>query len=424
MNRINKLILNLVAISFVLLFWQLEPPPSDVIIAAVVVLWLITVILRKNSFRLDVEDWVIAAFGVFNLIQLVTNHDRQSIFWVAITTFLILGYFLIKNISQFENNIRVIWKTYVISAVLSASIMFTAFISFYSYQINTLAFMEYGRARGLFKDPNVAGPFLIPALLYLIWRFVHAPSILKLVAVNLLYISIFFALSRGGIINLVIASVLMLVFLWRDFWIKKKNFFIISMSMVISSAFIFFYPPFYNLAKERFVFLQYYDTQGRVGAWQTGAGQVQIFGSGPGSFEGKSSEAQLKEAERRVTESTSLSLVEKENIIRRLKEASTSAEAASSVGVTITPSAHNTYLRVLKENGILGITIFLGFFGLILYKFIKSYKINPNTLTIIIFVSLVGLLVNAFTIDALHWRLTWYLPALLLASMELKRAKD
>src|SRR6185295_3198546 len=60
---------------------------------------------------------------------------------------------------------------------------------------------RYGRATGLFKDPNVFGPFLVPALLYVMSRLVEGSirrAVLWLAALPILGIGILLSFSRGA----------------------------------------------------------------------------------------------------------------------------------------------------------------------------------------------------------------------------------
>ncbi len=63
-----------------------------------------------------------------------------------------------------DANVRLIMSAYMVAALVAAS---AALIGYFDlvpglYDI----FTEFGRARGTFKDPNVLGAFLVPALLY------------------------------------------------------------------------------------------------------------------------------------------------------------------------------------------------------------------------------------------------------------------
>ncbi|MGA9603862.1 MAG: hypothetical protein WBQ82_07070, partial [Methyloceanibacter sp.] len=63
-----------------------------------------------------------------------------------------------------EARIRLVMSAYMAAAVIAAS---AALIGYFSLAPGTYdLFTEFGRARGTFKDPNVLGAFLVPALLY------------------------------------------------------------------------------------------------------------------------------------------------------------------------------------------------------------------------------------------------------------------
>lgn len=426
-NNVNKYYLlglssSLAVLSFLLLFIQIEPPPTDILMLSAILVGGIYLLVKRVVPSLDYADKTVLAFGAFNLLQLYANRSEKALFWVAVTSFLILAYFFLKNIAYFTEILSKLWKAYIIASFISATAMIMGFVSFYTFNIYMEGLLQYGRAKGLFKDPNVAGPFLIPAFIYLLIRFINKPTFLRLLSVNILYVAIFFALSRGALVNMLVALLIVMAFYWKLFWLQKKLSAVLLGSIFVSSVAIFIYPPFFNLARERFTFLQYYDLQGRLPAWQSG--EVSFSGSGPGSFEEISLEEQLKVAEVRIGEKT-ITQEEKTILISKLREASTSAEVASSVGVTITPSAHNTYLRVLKENGFIGLGLLIAFITLVIIKSLKSIRNSISTpLTLALFAGYIGLLVNGIFIDTLHWRLFWYVPALLLASLELKRAKS
>jgi O-antigen ligase len=60
---------------------------------------------------------------------------------------------------------------------------------------------RYGRATGLFKDPNVFGPFLVPAMLYVLSRLVAGssrPRPLLFLALPLLALAMLLSFSRGA----------------------------------------------------------------------------------------------------------------------------------------------------------------------------------------------------------------------------------
>src|SRR5262249_4401799 len=73
------------------------------------------------------------------------------------------------------------------------------------------AMTRYGRATGLFKDPNVFGPFLVPALVYALSRITGAPlrkSIPLLVLMLVIGLAILLSFSRGAWFNMAAATVI------------------------------------------------------------------------------------------------------------------------------------------------------------------------------------------------------------------------
>lgn len=74
-------------------------------------------------------------------------------------------------------------------------------------------FTRYGRASGTFKDPNVLGPFLVPALLYALHKVLNEPVRRALVPGALLMFlsfALLLSFSRGAWFNAVVAAAIYL----------------------------------------------------------------------------------------------------------------------------------------------------------------------------------------------------------------------
>ena len=83
-------------------------------------------------------------------------------------------------------------------------------------------------------------------------------------------------------------------------------------------------------------------------------------------------------------------------------------------------SAHNLYLRLFVENGILGLSFFLLFVLAIfrhLYSFVKNKKdFYSKSLGILLMALISGTLLGAsFFIDTLHWRHLWFTLGMAMA---------
>ncbi len=108
-----------------------------------------------------------------------------------------------------ESRIRFVMSAYMTAAVIAAAAALIGYFSLIpgAYDL----FTEFGRARGTFKDPNVLGAFLVPAILYafnvvVMARFARAS--LWAVLVPILLFAALLTFSRGAWLNLAVALVL------------------------------------------------------------------------------------------------------------------------------------------------------------------------------------------------------------------------
>ena len=105
-----------------------------------------------------------------------------------------------------ERRIGLIMSAYMVASLVAAV---AALIGYFSLLPGTYdLFTEFGRARGTFKDPNVLGAFLVPALLYafnLVMTGRFARSSFWLAMTPLLLFGSVLAFSRGAWINLAVS---------------------------------------------------------------------------------------------------------------------------------------------------------------------------------------------------------------------------
>ncbi len=174
------------------------------------------------------------------------------------------------------------------------------------------------RAKGLFKDPNVLGPFLVPAALILMEETV-APRLLrsrlstKLVVLSILTIGILFSFSRAAWLNYAVGVfVLFVVLALRRGGGRRALTFVVAGSRAPRSSAALAVTSSFTFLSER-ARLQDYDVQ-RFGAQASGIELAVKYplGIGPGQF-----------------------------------------EAVSPI------SAHSTYVRALSEEGVLGLLVLL-----------------------------------------------------------------
>ena len=237
---------------------------------------------------------------------------------------------------------------------------------------------EGGRARGLFQDPNVFGPFLIPALLLLVEEIVQprlltSGLVVKATCAAVLALGVLFCYSRGAWLNLGIGLVVMGATLSLRRGGARRALALAAVAVVaaIVVAGTVAATGSGDFLSER-ARPQTYDQQ-RFSGQRAGIESAWRYplGAGPGQFE---SVADI--------------------------------------------SAHSTYARVIGEQGGLGLLTLIALFGFTLAAAAATHCAGRGTYGIgsaALLGAWLGLLVNSFFIDTLHWRHLWVVAALIWA---------
>jgi hypothetical protein len=359
---------------------RLEPAPADLVFAVIIAVAFVTGRFAFDRVPLGATV-LVSAFLALNLLASIEVSDAaRAVQFFAITLYLgVFGLWLTSYVCSVERA-RLVLVAYVTAAVVSAGLACLAlFIPLPARE----AFVDGPRAQGLFKDPNVFGPFLVPAALILMEEIV-APRLLRLRAVTkLLFLSVvtlgvLFSFSRAAWLNLAVGSaVLLLVFLLRRGGARKVMA-MLAVGLVAAAA---LFAAVSVTSTGRFLderaSLQVYDVE-RFGAQLSGldlAAQYPL-GIGPGQFE-------------RVSEL----------------------------------SAHSTYVRALTEEGVLGALVLVALMLLTLGFAARNAAQGRSTYGIgsaALFAAWCGVLANSLFIDTLHWRHLWLLAALIWAGTALR----
>jgi len=240
---------------------------------------------------------------------------------------------------------------------------------------------RYGRATGLFKDPNVFGPFLVPAALYVMSRLtagsIRHPS-LWLVALSILGIGILLSFSRGAWLC---AGVGLLLFVGLQFVtapsarMRRKLLGLVAMVTLGGSTLVFATLQLDGVADlfaERAALTQDYDEgpDGRFGGQYKAAGLAldHVLGIGAQQF------APYFHHE----------------------------------------EPHNTYLALFLNAGWLGGAMFLAIIATTLWHGLRHAVRCPRQQPIFlaVYAAFVGHAVEAAVIDIDHWRHFYLLLAL------------
>jgi hypothetical protein len=185
-----------------------EPAPYDLLmIGAALLLPVAGLVSFSRGLALYLLLWAAIVAGGFiattqaGVLDVPATHIGVTLY-LAFTSVVMAG-FVAKHL---EKHVRLIMSAYMVAALVAAC---AALIGYFSLMPGAYdLFTEFGRARGTFKDPNVLGAFLVPALLYafnevMTGRF--GRSSLWLIATPVLLFGSVLAFSRGAWINLAVS---------------------------------------------------------------------------------------------------------------------------------------------------------------------------------------------------------------------------
>jgi O-antigen ligase len=359
-----------------------EPAPSDVVFGLVMIVGALT-----GRFKLAhlprVPRWAVAAIIVLNVVSLT-----DVISWSAAGRFLLITVYLnlfalwLANYIDQPSRARRLVQAYLLVGVLSAVLGSLAlFVHFPGHQI---LIGDGDRAKALFKDPNVFGPFLVPIAVILAEellrpRLVRLRRVFRFAAFLILTLGVLFSYSRAAWLNYAVAMIVLigLVVLRRPDRRAIALFTVIIVGSVCVAGAI--------VATGQLSFLrdrartQSYDTY-RFAAQAAGerAGLDHPFGVGPGQFE------------------------------------------------VISPVAsHSLYVRVLAEQGVLGLAAIVLLLIATLAIAAVSVLRGRDTFGIsaaALLAAWCGLIVNSFFVDTLHWRHLWLVAGLIWSSAAVRPA--
>ena len=354
---------------------RFEPAPTDAVLAVLIA-------LAVASGRVDLRRVPAVVLGLLGLLVALNVLSVASaaqlepaLRFLGITLYLAVFAVWAASYLSTRRRMRVAVGAYVAGAVASAA--FAVLALFVAYPGHELVAGEpAARAQGLFKDPNVFAPFLIPAALVLfeetlrpgllgLSRRVTAPLLAVLV------LGILFAYSRAAWLNFAVALMVMLVVLSLRADAGRVAAAALALVAVVaavagasvaatgSTAFL----------QER-ARLQTYDSQ-RFGAQRGGLelAAEHPLGIGPGQF-----------------------------------------ELASPV------SAHSLYVRVLAEQGVLGLLVLLALVGITLALAVGNAVAGRDAHGVgsaAMLGAWCGLLANSAFVDTLHWRHLWLVAAVI-----------
>ena len=360
-------------------FVWIEPSPFEYLALALVLLGALAGRFRRLRRPVLGPLSLLLAYNVLAIWSCANAVDVTIGFrFLGITMLLELVWFLIA--SNGRVTLRGLVYGYLAAAGTTAIAVLLAELTRWSPIASRVLWGGTWRAQGFFKDPNVMGPWLVPAFLIALEMLVGTERIrrnMRWVVFGLLILgSIVLAGSRGGWLNAAASLLVWVMLLWRDLHGAKARRRVLGGLLLLGLLFSAVVTGL--LVRDSNLWpwlvsrlsLQSYDTArftAQQAAWRAGMTHI-LIGIGPG-------------------------------------------QAESLIGM----STHSLYARAWAETGVLGFVALVSFFVSCARKWRVRFNEDPAATRIrrVCMATLAGIAVNSLYVDTLHWRHLWIIVAIL-----------
>ena len=367
-----------VALGFLLMaVVEIEPAPPDAVFAVIIAVAIATG--RFGASRAPISITLpIAAFVVMNAASMLASVELPvALRFSLITVYLAVLALWLAGWLDSARRARILVVTWLLVAVASALLgIAVVYVGIPGAEI--LMDGTQTRANVLFEDANVYGPFLVPIAAILLEERLR-PQLLRLrgfvigALFLILALGVVVSFSRAGWINFVVATLVMLsvVALRRRGGRRALRMLVMLVVAGIAVLAVMQSTGSLGFFEER-AQLQSYDTE-RFTVQRAGIDLATSHpaGVGPGQF----------------------------RFYHSLE-------------------AHSTYVRVLAEQGVVGLLAWLALIGVTLGLAVANALAGRDTFGIgsaALLGAWCGLLVNSAVVDTLHWRHLWVVAALIWA---------
>lgn len=175
-----------------------EPAPYDIYMVALVGIWALFGL--KLSRAAAPMTGLLVLFNIGGLIAMTQMAElADTPLYLAVSVFLAFTAIFYASVAETRPGLlRIIFNAYVVAAVATSLLGIAGYFNLFP---GAEMFTRYGRASGVFQDPNVFGPFLVlPAIWLLHGLMTGSPARMMLAALPLSIIAcgIFLSFSRGA----------------------------------------------------------------------------------------------------------------------------------------------------------------------------------------------------------------------------------
>jgi O-antigen ligase len=359
-----------------------QPAPADAVFALVIAVALATGRFRVRAVPRTVRH-LLGVFVALNLLSAINAVDMHATArFLTITLYLVAFGVWLAGALDSRRRVRLVVGAYLATAVGSA--LFGSLALFTSFPGSAALSGDGFRARGLFEDPNVFGPFLVPAALILLEERLR-PSlfarhrVLGSLCLLTLVAGILFSYSRAAWLNLVVGVAVITLLRGRG---RKGG------RQILRVAFI--------------------------GIMAAAASVALIQATGSGTFLAERAHYQGYDSDRFGAQHAGVELALAHPL----------GVGPGQVDALLPVSTHSLYVRTLAEQGFLGLLVVLALVGATLAFAARNawrgYDLHGLS-SLSLLAAWCGLLANSAFVDTLHWRHLWLVAALIWATTPRRR---
>jgi len=356
-------------------FVWFEPAPFDLLLVVVLVLGLLTGRLRwpssKTGALVHIGLWGLVVTNVLSAAVLVPV--QPNLLFLAITLYVLALFCFVRMYVIDRDTARTVLTGYLVSTVANVVVTFLG-LSGFNIPLPVVRFSI--RGAGFFEDPNVYGPFVLVAALWVADQIVQrsfsfARTGPMMLLTGLLGAGAMLSLSRAVWINLGFSGLLYLALLLRRASRDDVVRFSVLAGVVLLVAILALNSwGLGEVMSRRWTFYGYDEARFSIQRRGIVAAFTHPIGVGPGGW----------------------------------------------------PNTHSLYVRTLAEHGVLGLASLVLLIGGLMLPLVRrawqggaAKGILPDRLLV---ATIAGQLVNSVVIDSIHWRHLWILLGLAWSALE------
>lgn len=270
----------------------IEPSPHDALMGVLAIVALAAGV--RFHRMLIVPFALLLIWNFFGLMTLFNVPDReQTVQYAATSVYLGVAALIFALIVADKTmpRMKTIETAYVIAAIISA---IAGAIGYFHLFPGADVFTKYDRAMGMFKDPNVYGPFLIlPALILLQRMIARRIHFVSLVTAGIILFGLLISFSRGAWFNFAVGLTAVIALDFLSAPTVKVRMRIVGLGVAGIAAILVFVVVLLSTTSlgsmfaQRAQLIQSYDvgTGGRFMLQELAIGSVLDFPNGMGPFE-------------------------------------------------------------------------------------------------------------------------------------------